>query len=240
MGFSIIIIGICSSSCAHYYYAPNSNNIPMLKEKNDCKVQAAYSSGNYFEGIEVQSAYAVSNHIGIQLNFFTAWDNYEEYGKGTGTYAEAAGGYFLPTTNKKWVFETYAGIGSGVVNNTYENLSQTSKVGVTKIFLQPSFGFNYKNFELAVASKFSLANFKIKNSTVTKQDNSYDFDDLQMLRDKSYFFWEPGVVLRAGGKYCRFQGSFTWSIPSNSNLSIDNANLSVGVAIPFNASKKAR
>src|SRR5262249_43318285 len=147
-----------------------------------------------------QSAYAVGKHVGLQLNFLTATGNDEElgteYGSGNGTYIEGAAGCFAPSSNNLWVFETYAGIGTGTVTNKYLS-SESSKIGVTKFFLQPSYGFSTKNFEIAVSSKFSLGNFNVKNSTVTLDKNPADYPDIEFLQNsKSFFFWEPGIMMR--------------------------------------------
>jgi hypothetical protein len=203
-----VAVSVFASSCMHYYYAPSSNNIPLLKEKGDGNIELKYSVGNYYSGFEVQSALAVSNHVGVQLNFFTASQDDDEYGSGNGSYIEAAGGYFLPTTNHKWVFETYTGIGTGVVNNKYEYL-KISKVGLTKFFIQPSFGFTHPYFDIAIASKFSLVNFNVKNSSVDKEASPIDYYDIQLLENnKSFFIWEPGIMMRGGFKGLKFQGSF--------------------------------
>jgi hypothetical protein len=228
---------IFCTSCLHHYYAPNSNNVPLFKEKNEGRIQLQYSGGNEYSGFEFQSAYAVGRHVGLQLNFFTASGNDEEagvkYGSGNGTYIEGAAGYFAPSSNNLWVFETYAGIGTGTVTNKYLS-SESSKVGVTKFFLQPSYGFSTKNFEIAVSSKFSLANLKVKNSTVTENNNPSDFPDIEFLQNnKSFFFWEPGIMMRGGFKYFKLMAQFTYSAPNDQKLNIDNANLSVGVVVPF-------
>jgi len=234
--FSVVISSLCTS-CLHHYYAPNSNNVPLFKEKNEGRIQAQFSGGNDYEGFEFQSAYSVGKHTALQLNFFTANGNEEEAfvepSSGKGTYIEAAAGYFAPSHNNHWVFETYGGVGTGTVTNEYYK-SESSKVGVTKFFLQPSYGFSTKNFEIAVSSKFSLANFNVKNSTVTMDNNPADFPDIEFLRNnKSFFFWEPGIMLRGGFKQFKILAQFTYSASNDSKLNIDNANLSVGIMIPF-------
>ena len=39
-------ITIFNTSCVHYYYAPNANNVPLFKEKNEGRIQLQYSGGN--------------------------------------------------------------------------------------------------------------------------------------------------------------------------------------------------
>src|SRR6266498_665245 len=230
--FSFVVSSLCTS-CIHHYYAPNSNNVPLLKEKNDGRIQLQLSSGNDYEGFEFQSAYAVGKHTCLQLNFFTASGDYKEadikYGSGKGTYIEAAAGYFAPSHNNHWVFETYAGAGTGTVTNEYMK-SEFSKVGVTKFFLQPSFGFSTKNFEIAISSKFSMANIRLKDYTITENNNPYDFIDIKFLQNnKSFFFWEPGIIMRGGFEQFKFLAQLTLSVPNDSELNIDPVNLSLGI-----------
>jgi hypothetical protein len=63
---------MCCTSCVHYYYAPNANNVPLFKEKNEERIQLQYSGGNNYGGFDFQSAYAVGKHTAVQLNFFHA------------------------------------------------------------------------------------------------------------------------------------------------------------------------
>ena len=42
----VAIIGLIilqNTACIHYYYAPNSNNVPLFKEKGEARVQAQYT-----------------------------------------------------------------------------------------------------------------------------------------------------------------------------------------------------
>jgi hypothetical protein len=175
--------------------------------------------------------------MGLQLNFFTASHDDYEYGSGNGTYIEAASGYFKPTPDKHWVFESYAGIGTGSVINKYEKF-ESSKVGITKLFIQPSFGYSSKYFEMAVSSKFSNVNFHVKSSTVNS--DSYEFENIKFLRSKkSFFLWEPGIMIRGGFKNLKFLAQLTHSISNDLKPIIDDTNFSLGIMIPFKIKKKS-
>jgi len=106
---SLLIIVFClvaitlNTSCTHYYYQPSANNVPLFKEKNEARIQIQSSGGNYLAGFDVQTAYAVGNHTGLQLNFFHTGDKEQDYGFGTGNYIEGAVGYFKPFHNNRFL-----------------------------------------------------------------------------------------------------------------------------------------
>jgi hypothetical protein len=232
----LAIIIIANSSCTHYYYAPSANNVPLFKEKNEARIQAQLSSGNNYSGFDIQSAYAISNHTAVQLNIFHASEDDDEYGSGNGTYAEIAGGYYKPSRNKHWVFETYAGIGTGTVTNIYANGSsgfdQQAKTAVTKLFVQPSFGFTSNHFAMAVSSKFSGVKTGIRSSSLTKDYDEFEYEQLNAIKGKSFFFWEPSLMMRGGFKHVQFLLQYTYSTCGNS-LPADNANISLGIVFPI-------
>ncbi len=235
--FSLSVIMLCTS-CVHYYYAPGANNVPLFKEKNEGRIQLQYSSGNFMRGFDLQSAYAVGKHLGLQCNFLYAGENDEDYGSGNGTYIEAAMGYFKPLNNNRWVFETYAGLGTGIVHNKYE-MQASATTGVTKLFIQPSFGYSSINFEMALSSEFSTVIFKVRNSTLTKDNNFGDFDDIEFLRStKSSFFWEPGIIIRGGFKNVKALAQLTVTLTDNARLPIENTNFSLGIIVPFRIKSK--
>lgn len=239
--FTIIII--TNSSCVHYYYAPSANNVPLFKEKKEARIQAQYSLGNNYGGFDIQSAYAVSNHAAVQLNIFHASHDDEEYGSGNGTYVEAAGGYYKPFANKHWIFETYAGIGFGGVKNIYgdggigTSRYPEAKTFVTKLFLQPSFGFTSNHFAMALSSKLSTVKTGVNSSSLTKEYDEYDYEQLNALKGKSYFFWEPGIMIRGGFKSAQLLIQYTRSV-GNKSLPADNENISLGIIFPINNNSK--
>ena len=241
-------IMLSTTSCIHYYYAPSSNNVPLFKEKNEMRIQAQHSTvgvgadlEDAIDGFEIQTAYAVGNHTAVQVNFLHAARNEEDYGSGDGNYIEAAAGYFKPSVNKHWIFETYAGLGTGSVNSTYggDYSSQTAKTSVTKFFAQPSFGYSSDYFAMAFSSKFSLVNFGVSSSSLSKDNSPTDYEYIESFRkDKSYFWWEPGIMIRAGFKEVQAITQITYSMQGNDGLPFCNMNYSIGIILPFNTKPK--
>ncbi len=235
MAFIAMIVPF--TSCVHYYYAPSSNNVPLFKEKKEGRMQAQFSSGNAYSGFEIQSAYAVAKHAAVQLNIFSAGKDDGEYGSGHGTYAEVAGGYFKPFYKKRFVFETYAGFGSGSVKNIFKNTfdytSAEAKTSVKKFFIQPSVGFASTYFDIALSSKFSGVATGVKYSTLTKENFDFDYEQVSSLKGKSYFYWEPGIMIRGGFKQIKFSAQVTYSAGNKTQFPVDDTNISLGIMVPF-------
>src|SRR5882724_11141353 len=168
ISYPLIGIVIIFSSCAHYYYVPNTVNVPLLKEKNDMRISAGYSGGESFQGADIQFAYAVSPSVGIMANGLfggkTEEDVYGEQQSGKGSFGELGVGYYKPFSPKKlFVFEVYGGAGIGAANHEYGISNGSAKVGATKFFVQPSIGYTSKKgrFEFAMASRFSGVTLKV-------------------------------------------------------------------------------
>ena len=194
------------SSCYHVYYAPNTANPPLLTEKGELRINGLVSSGmqSEFTDGELQVAYAPQKSWGLMLNTFAGAKS-ENTGdaieKGSGSYVELGSGLFMPfSENRKWVAEMYAGIGTGSVRNEYAGRDY-SRVGVSKLFLQPSVGFKGRTVEIAVVPKISHITLNVKQSSFSAPDNDYEKQDLEYIRQKpSFFAFEPALIFRGGGE----------------------------------------
>jgi hypothetical protein len=251
--FVVPFLILLLTGCTHYYYAPNSANIPLFKEKNTFKGKADIGGGDGYTAGDIQLAYSATPKIAFMLNSFFAGKSevvpdinlsntsHEESGKGS--YFELGAGYYKAFgTNKVWVFETYAGSGIGSENHTY-NYNQTANLGISKYFIQPSFGYTSKkqNFEIAVGSRFCSLNLKMKQNNVSLQENS---DNKQVLDTigihPSSILWEPSIMIAAGWKGFKFflekTSSQNWS---NHYLPQEDVNLIIGIKFTIHSETKA-
>lgn len=251
--FIVLFLVLSLTSCSHYYYAPNAANVPLFKEKNTFKLRGGYSADSY-DGADIQMAYSVSKKIGVMVNSFFAsesenvQDNYSSLAahaeSGKGSYIEAGLGYYKAFGNHKvWIFETYGGAGVGGESHIY-NYSEASNLGLSKYFIQPSFGYSAKreHFEFALSSRFSRLNLKIKNNNLSSQTNQSEKQNLGLISSHpSSLLWEPSILIASGGKYIKFYLQLTISNNlSNPYLPMDNSNISLGIKITFkNDQKKA-
>lgn len=248
---ALSIFCISFSSCTHYYYGPNSNNVPLLTDKNDVRVSAAFSGADETSGFELQSALAVSKHIGTMFNVYatggkeTTSDNTsgtQVVEKGNGSLVEFGLGYFTPLKDKNWIFEFYAGAGGGSVNNEYE-LNQSSKVEISKIFFQPSIGCKNDagTLEAAISTRISSVNFKVKSSRFNGgSPDTYDQEQVQNIRENSNLvFIEPSFLIRGGSKNVKLQLQLTGSNSLKSKEFLTQTlTTSFGLIFHFNGTAK--
>jgi hypothetical protein len=251
--FIIPLLILCLTGCTHYYYAPNAANIPLFKEKNAFKGKAGYGGGNNYHGGDIQVAYSVGSHIGLMFNSFFAGkteqvqetsngDSHVE--SGNGRYFELGSGYYKAFgINKIWVFETYAGAGIGSENHVY-NYNQTAKLGISKFFIQPSFGYSSKKqtFEIAVGSRFSSMNLKTNQTNVSFEENETNKRELDTISiHPSSILWEPSIMIAVGWHGFKFFIEKTASNNlSNRYLLQDNLNFTVGIKFSIDSKSKSQ
>jgi hypothetical protein len=240
----ILFLAVLSSSCTHYYYVPNVQNVPLFREKNECCLSATYGIGDESRCVEVQAAYSITDNIGVMTNFISAKggdvsDDNEDWGKGN--YLEGAIGYYKPI-EKYSVLEIYGGVGGGNQNHHYmssnydnglysETYAGTSELSFTKIFIQPSFGLTFKPFDIAVSTRIcGLFYGTIFNNIF---GDTYQYDKLNTIADKrNYYYLEPAITIRGGWKYVKLQlqGAIT-SYFNNPDFNFEDYHISIGLYI---------
>ena len=221
---TVCLIGILMhfTSCVHYYYAPNAQNVPLLKEKNDTKLLVAVSGGDEFTGFEAQFSRAVTDKIGVMANFIAGGGSEESNNEsGSGLLFEIGAGYYKPI-GQKFVFEAYGGIGYGGVKNKYK--PETSKVNFTRFFVQPSFGFTTRGFEIALSSRIAGLNYH----SITSSSQIYD---IEYIKDHKFsVLFEPALTIRGGWDKVKLQLQYVLSENwNNPGLSQERSNFNLGL-----------
>lgn len=246
----LFIVTISTTSCYHVYYAPNTAHSPLLSQKGETRINAYYSGGSNsdFEGAEFQGATAIGKQTGIMVNtmFVGNSETVSDYNSGnswleTGkaSYIEFAGGVFKSYGNKgKWIGEVYGGFGLGTAKNTYRS-NESSKVGITKFFLQPAFGFKTNHFEVSLVPKVSFVNWKVKEEKLTAA-NSYDgdaFDLMQIHQNPNFLCFEPALIVRGGGKNIKLHAGLSFSNLNDNLYPVENLTSSIGISINLKPKK---
>mgnify|MGYP003576696053 FL=1 len=177
------------------------------------------------------------------VNGFTASQSEEtedNHEKGSGSYIEAATGLFMPISrNGKWRGELYAGAGTGSVTNNY-GIPSSSKVGITKAFLQPAIGYKSSYLEVAFTPKVSFINWKVKEDRVQADRDSYDKTDVDYISQHPRLTaFEPSLIIRAGGENVKGQLGITYSSTNIKGYELtEELLLTIGISFGFGQKNK--
>jgi len=225
------------TSCSPIY-VPNLRNSPLFTKAGE--VQGSAQFGN---GLDVQAAVAISNHIGIMTNF--------SYGKSRITYESSADsayhhrhkfieggvGYYL--NHNSWCFEVYGGYGSGEASNFDEYFVFAPAAGhVTgkfdRFFFQPAIGLNKKTFHFSLVPRISYVKLRMFNRDVSGTTIS-DFES------DGEFFFEPGVLGKVNLANSRLvfflQGGFSLPLGPDPYYEYRPFQLGSGVGVRLGGSK---
>jgi len=227
-----ILTAVLLSGCTHYFYVPNTQNVPLFMEKNEYRASLSIGGGGESNAIDGQVAYSVTNHIAVMTNFIHAQggkDSGNNWAKGK--LIEGAIGYYKPFKTNG-VFEIYGGYGGGNQHHNYgddkTNLG-SSDLSFTRIFLQPSVGITFKGFDFALSTRVCRLNFnKIDIQNIT---HGNDFDAVDAIaHHKTSYLVEPAFTIRGGWKYVKLQFQLMSSKNlTNPDLHFEPSRLSFGV-----------
>lgn len=209
---------IIMTSCNHYYYVPNTTNVPLHQKKGVIKVAGSKSK---YEG-EIQASVSLTRNIAVMYNGYHAadqwrmggWnvlfgtpDEYDEYSRGR--FSEGGLGYYK-RIGKNFVYELYTGWGKGSVSNLYE--FGQSEFRVKRWFFQPDIGFSNDFIEAAISCRLSGLSLQQKQITGYFDDSETNTQDMiYTMNHPRSFLAEPAVTLKAGYRFVKFQGQAGWS-----------------------------
>ncbi|MBC7384062.1 MAG: hypothetical protein H7296_13940 [Bacteroidia bacterium] len=223
-------------------YEPNVVNMPLLEEKREYTVTVSHKN--------IQVAYALKNHLAVMGNAFytniptNTEIGYQELGEGgKGILVEGAVGYFNYYPDLDITFETYAGLGYGHSNFSYNSrdnngnlVPQTFNSNGFKYFIQPDIGFKTKYFDWALGTRFSAIEYL--NPTITNAKANIPNDRYSSVGTTTYIFLEPALTLRFGFRRIKLQVQYIHSMKlNNSPLYYTDYSLNAGLFFNFNNSK---
>ena len=247
-----------------YVYSPSAMNAPALEKKGDSKLSAAYSSNlsghnigsNKSRGYDLQGAYAISNHLAIQGDFYHRKEKNGGtfYGSGVDSstirYQRALTGvgvgyYTKIDKNKRTIFQIFAGMafgkfsftddGSNSVNTLYHSYFETN---ARKIYIQPAFILPSKGtFIASFGARLSLLTFDHINTNYT----AFDLDNykLDQIGKGSYIFCEPTMLFTFGNPKVpglQFEVQAGLSFLQSSNF-VDYRSFNSSIALVFDVPK---
>lgn len=227
LGFLLVA---CLSSCKSTYL-PNTRNVSLFKEAKEAMITVAVASG-----LDVQTAYALTDNVGIMGNLNANQSTYQtndgvDYNR---NYRFGELGLGLFGGNRAARYEVYGGYGLGQ-GTSYEGLYVFSnQVGAkavvatgkfNRIFLQPSFGSNNRNFNISFTARFSLVDFtQFESEGLTSQKPIEGF----------HLFFEPALTTTfklKGNLRGFFQLNINNPIPSDVYFESERFNAALGIQI---------
>lgn len=225
--FALLVI----SSCAPVY-VPNVRNSPMFTKAGE--FQASIQIGN---GIEGQSAFAVTDHFGVMANYLyiNASDPENEDDFLQHRFFEAGLGYFI--NNDDSFFEVFGGWGRGK-GTTFESYEFFGSQALTatgrynRYFLQPAFGLNKENLQFSFAPRFSMVDFYEFSTELTAT----------ALEEDPKFLFEPAIIGRAnfaGNRmFATFQAGVSLGMSDNVYFDRRTFQLSGGIGFRLGGARK--
>ena len=229
---NLILLLICATlnGCGAVYYVPNTQNVPVMKEKGQTNLSIGLNSSESVDGFEFQGAYGLTDKIALQLN--GDWvSSSDGESSGAGHIIELGAGYYK-NLSKNFVFETYGLIGfGGMKYDDNYNTPQEVKANFIGIGLQPSVSFTSKYFIASLSGR--LANLKYNNISGNL------INDVDYLKaNNSFWLAEPALTLQAGFEDVKLQLQFQYSYNlTNPDFIQDYSLVSLGLKINLNPKK---
>jgi hypothetical protein len=219
--FVMLTLLLCAS-CGPTLYVPNAINTPLLKEAGDAKL-AVGAHLNAREAVDLQSAYAVTDHFAIMVN--ADYSNYIHTdiagARMRNRFGEAAIGWYSPFHTSKdntleYRAEMFAGFGLGKsedITSGYNPYSYGSSeytfynAHFNRYFLQPSAGFKSDIVDLAFSMRFAYIDLHNWNQ---RPESEIEFNRNEAL---SFGTLEPGLTLGVGYKGLKLYMQSSIAIP---------------------------
>ena len=230
----LLILALLAVSACAPVYIPNVRNSPMFTKGGE--FQASVQIGN---GIEAQSAAAVTDHFAIMANYLyinvTDTEDKDDYFRHT--FFEGAIGYFSNKDDS--FFEVFAGYGrgKGSTNDAFDFLGSSNSLAATgryeRYFIQPGFGLNRKTVDLSFAPRISMVDFYEFSTEVSRNP----------IHESPKFFFEPAVIGRANfannKMFFVFQGGVSLGMSENIYFDRRNFQLSAGFGLRLGGRKES-
>ncbi len=245
-----LLLLLLAASCSPIY-VPTTRNVPLFRGAGEFQGSAYLTTG-----VDVQMAYALTDHLGVTGNYNFLSQNQDLPQDKTipnmptnfqrkNNFGEAGIGYYQSTRKKR--FELYGGYGIGE-GTSYSNYYFFAKdFGVKAVvatgkyqrfYIQPSIGTNNKKFNLAFTMRVSAVDFSefssdgFTSTTVTKTPD----EPIQIFLEPSL----TGKFLLVGNLYGTFQLNVNGPVPSEIYFDYVPLQFAVGIQLKAGGSLRSR
>lgn len=227
------------TSCGPVLYSNVGQNVPLFQEKGEFSGQAAYSAGFGAwdaHGIGLQGAYSVSDKVALIGSYYSMKDDdpYDDNEwEGNGSYVEFGGGLFGGDSEKIFLYEAFAGIGTGSIQNqSLVNQGEFINVKFIKPFIQPSIGFSSRYLEMALTPRIAYLSYTSKNDFNFSQNGSQINPSLYFGNNDNKILFEPGLMIRGGVPGVKLELQYNYSTlgePIQDYTFVNDSYFSVGL-----------
>ncbi|MDZ7796448.1 MAG: hypothetical protein U5N56_05115 [Candidatus Marinimicrobia bacterium] len=191
-------------SCSSFIYYPNGVRHSLIERKKEMQFSAAVKG----LGVDLRSAFALSDHVGFQLNAnavnITNTELGTRYWNGN-YYGEVAVGIF--TSLRPWlVIEGYLGTGSGISYSKDLDINSLRTTNYNKLYLQQDIGLRtrYIDFGFALREAFVDA-WKTRIDGIDQEERAMDMF-IEPLVFLAVGFEKFKINAQAGLSYSQFNG----------------------------------
>ncbi len=180
----IITLNACTSS-----YYPNTVNVPILESAGESNVSALL--GDF--GTEIQTAYAISNHIALMANGGLKTTNIGFDSVRSAYFIGELGAGFLQQYNDEYLISAFVGYGVYQIDHeNFKNYSDSSIIG-KRAFVQPSVTYLGEYADVSFATRLCYVDYTLNN-------------------DQHYFYAiEPSITFEAGEDAIKFLAQVRYS-----------------------------
>lgn len=207
----LMAMPLAVGACAPKYYAPNTQNVPLLTRRSDYSAGAAVGDSR----IEVQGAYAVTNELALSVNaaHYDKRDDVDGDGGGGGLL-EVGFGYQRPL-DEYFHIGVFGLLGGGSVENHFPSTVASNpgtsgeiEAKLTRFGVQPFIGFRSRFFEAAA----SVRVVGLRYSDITGSLVFGGVDQVQLLSGQTeHTLLEPALTVRGGFETLKLHLQMGWS-----------------------------
>jgi hypothetical protein len=204
----------------------------MLKHKGDVSLNGSYANTDDAHGLGLQAAVAVDSSLALMTSFYSLKNNQNTDWQGRGRYFEMGIGKYGAKRNSNFVYDVFAGVGFGRIDNN-NGAGSSLSVNFAKPFVQGSVGFTTKWVEVAFTPRFALPIYTSHQNKLTDAAQ-HDQTEIYFKHNKNQFVFEPGITFRFGYENVKANLNFcasTFTLDEQySDVNINNLYLGLGIS----------
>lgn len=197
----VVLIVLTVSSCSSYDYLPSQQNVLLFTKKNDTHFSFGFSPQTTTGTI----GHAFSDNVGF-VSSVKFLESFETFDVNNFIFDNELVLYKRYPSRIMFAANVGYGIGQYGKYDIYNSYFMTE---LSRIFIQPSFGFSLKCFDFAVSCRVSYANFDVRSQEkryVTQQyDYGWGFEPDTETANGYSFFVEPAITVGTGYDWLKFR-----------------------------------